>query len=303
MHPRISLALPLASCLLLGGCGAMRAYEGPARAAEQVARVECQREGSAGPVGGLFQGLSDGFGGYSPYERLDVRVDRVDARDMGAAEVELLPGAHRLSLSAQDPKGLVCLGGSLQFEARAGKQYEVRVTSGKKVQHVFALREKAAQDWLATSERAPAEFCPIGAADWLGTYELADGADEGLLVGATWVPKGQTLESFTQMLEATRMPHAGGAAVYPGNPAWRERWAEERPKAFRERAAFANGQDWMAFSYSGERPPRKETRQGIGVWRVVGDQQYLLCFERVGAALAADERELWKQRFLEAPLR
>lgn len=99
------------------------------------------------------------------------------------------------------------------------------------------------------------------------------------------------------------MPHEGGAAVYPDNPAWRERWAEERPKAFRERAPFANGKDWMAFSYSGERPPQKDLRQGVGVWRTVGEQQWLLCFERMGAPLSAEERELWKKRFLEAPLR
>ncbi len=303
MRHRLPLALLGTLCLVLAGCGTTRAYEGPERPADQVARVECQRDGDSASLGVIFQGVSDALNGYAPYERLDVRMDKVDERDVASSAAALLPGSHRLSVSAQDPKGFVHLGGSLVFEARAGKVYEVRVVPGTKVQHVFAIREKAAKDWLATSERAPAEFCPIGAAEWLGGYELADGADEGVFVGTTWVPKGQTLESFGEMLEVTRMPHEGGAAVYPDNPAWRERWAEERPKAFHERASFANGKDWMAFSYSGERPPRKELRQGVGVYRVVGEQQYLLCFERVGAPLTADERELWKKRFLEAPLR
>lgn len=197
MRHRLPLALLFTLCLVLAGCGTTRAYDGPERPADQIARVECQREGNSSAFGGLFQGVTDAINGYTPMERLDVRVDKADERAVNASEIALLPGSRRLSVSAEDPKGLVHLGGTLVFEARAGKHYEVRVTSGKKVQRVFAIREMGAQDWLATSERAPAEFCPIGPVEWLGVYELADGADEGLFVGMTWVPKGQTLESFT----------------------------------------------------------------------------------------------------------
>ncbi len=191
----------------------------------------------------------------------------------------------------------------LRLQFVAGKEYEVSVVQGKKVQLVFAVREKGASVVLANSERAPEEFAPLGQTDWLAGYEIADAADRGRSVGVTWVPHGERLSDCRELLEVARAPQAESSAIFPESPAWRERWQEETPKGCRERTLRAHGKDWMAYSYSGTRPPRSEERHGVGVLRQHGDAQYVLCFERIGAPVASDELELWQKRLLDAPLR
>jgi len=300
----IRLRAPILASLLvlLCACGATRTYDGPQRPPEEIARVRGQQKGGDPILQGIF---GDAISGYYPWERLDAEVEAVDGRDIDSMGnlVELLPGEHELRLSAEDPKRMVSLGGVVRLEFAAGKEYEVTVVQGEKVERIFAVTEKGSSTVLAHSERAPEEYSPMEPADWLAEYEIADAIDGGRSVGVTWVPRGRQLSDSPELIEVSRGRSTEATTVYPGNPAWRERWQEETPKGYRQRTLRAYGKDWIAYSYSGTHPPRTEERHGLGVVRQRGDTQYRLCFERFGAPLADGELELWQQRLLDAPLR
>lgn len=293
----------LASLLpFLCACGATRTYDGPQRPPEEIARVRCQQKGGDPILQGIF---GDAISGYSPWERLDAEVEAVDGRDIDSMGnlVELLPGEHELRLSAEDPRRVVSLGGVVRLEFVAGKEYEVTVVQGEKVDRIFAVTEKGSSTVLAHSERAPEEYSPIEPVDWLADYEIADALDGDRSVGLTWVPRGQQLADSPELIEVSRGRSTEATTVYPGNPAWRERWQEETPKGYRQRTLRAYGKGWIAYSYSGTRAPRKEERHGLTVARQLGDMQYRLCFERFGGQLAVEELDLWQKRFLDATLR
>ena len=298
MRRNPTLALWGALCLSVCGCGTTRAYDGPERPAAEVAHVECVRAGGTGPLNFVIPTTSS-----DPYELVRPVVERVDSRDIGSATVDMLPGVRELILAAEDQEGIVNLGGRLSVDVQAGKRYEVLVARGTKVQHVMGIREAGASVWLATTERPLEAYCPIDAAEWLAGYEPVDSADERTRVFVTWIPQGKTLADSDEMLEVFRMPRSMSESLYPENPAWRERWQEELPLHWHERKPLAWGKDWMAFTYSGDSAPKKVMRYGVGVYRIAGEMQYMMYFERLGAAPEPGDVELWKKRLLEVALR
>jgi hypothetical protein len=295
--------LEFALCALFSACGTTHAYKGPVRPSEEVALLRCQHDGGDPLLRGLFGNLVDTFGDYVPAQRLDVRIDSVDGRSVAAAQVDLLPGERELTLSAQDPNHWIQLAGMLRFEAVAGREYEVVLVPGQKSRQVFGIQEKGSSTVLANSERSVAEYVPLGEIEWLAGYEIADATDRVSTVSVSWLPRGQTASEWRELLEVSRAPHADPGEAWPNNPAWRERWLEESTQRFRERTLRASGKDWMAFGYSRKASAPEAACHGVGVWRVRGEVQYLLCYERRAAELASAELDLWQKRLVEAPLR
>ena len=100
------LVFPAIACLLLAGCGTMRAYPGPARASEEVATLAPAR-----------------------HRHCHVYILEVDGERVGPLRdrVELLPGTHRITTA------LLMWAGTreirdrrvLLLEAEAGRRYSL----------------------------------------------------------------------------------------------------------------------------------------------------------------------------------
>jgi hypothetical protein len=149
----------------------------------------------------------------------------------------------------------------------------------------------------------PAKHELLGPTDWLPGFEVVESGEEEGTVGMTWLPRGQNVSDWKEQLQVLRAPHAGIEAIFPDDPAWRERWSKASSEFFRECTSRGYGKDWIAYSFSITRSPRSEERHGLGVTRVSGELQYRLWFERIDAPLTDGELDLWQKRFLEAPLR
>ncbi len=100
------LVLPAIACLLLPGCGTMRAYSGPARASEQVATLAPARS-----------------------RHWHVYVLAVDGKPVSPLRdrVELLPGTHRISTALLMWTGAREIRDRrvLLLEAEAGRRYSL----------------------------------------------------------------------------------------------------------------------------------------------------------------------------------
>ncbi len=296
--PREAVLLALA--LLLQACSATRAYEGPVRPKEELARITTSPDSVSDVVDIIGRGLT-----FDSLCRVRlVGVDDVeDFDDFSDGSVEVLPGHHsvRATLTARigwtwtrHPAFVA------SFDAQAGHEYKLQGRASSLTGEVgFDVRDVGDDLIVASSDLGPQE-CVTARIEWDGRHWIeADWGHLAAVTTATYVPSGDVLSRWSELVELQYRPSRGPVDVEAVMWDWLKEQALAGAPATLTRIEREPG--WIATQLSiGE--PGDGLEQGVICFRAGPDGCHLLLHlvrGRIDPTVVAD----WIARFKAAELR
>ena len=288
----------LAALPALAACGTFRAYEGPERPPEEVARIEED-------VDTLGLVPLD----YTSAEI--VAVDGVSIADHSGSTVGVLPGAHTLEVKGtlrmpaagilEHPHGRIA------FDARAGGKYEFGVGLPGKGGHTTSIiilfdsdSGTALGDTSPAVELAHSAIFDFGGPPW----PVADWGRTDALANMTWLPPGQTLDDWQEMIEAQAyLPADPNSIEDPVNHhilVATKQWEESDPPiTWSERPT---ARDWRLLEYHGSAGEGRPEEHGIVLLTGAEGRVHLLVYATRSEATLQANAARWEAAFEGAKL-
>jgi len=277
----------IALLLVTAGCGTTthRLYDGPPRAASELAVVEVYQDSTLELVtlGGVHG-----------------EIVEVDGLRVDAERVELLPGTHELCATFRRTAGYgsIDFAGRLSFRAEAGVAYRLHPYLDAERGNGVALLDTSTGATVVDSYVPPAQLNPVRLDLSSEGWQLAAGAQTCTQRLVTWLRTGDTLREFSEIVEVVETSYPPG--VRPDLAA-----------ALRDREdtlddATAIGDEWRvleqsdthaAFQYSGQLLGTRTHPAGLGVLRVRGGRLLLFTYEVRNRELPDADRDAWLARF------
>jgi hypothetical protein len=305
--------LVLVAASALGACGTVRAYAGPERPRDQIAVVNNSKEARPLPAWGF------------------ARMREVDGKPVPRAveAIEMLPGPHELLVDGAVTDRMVEFpaAGMLRFTAEAGGNYELMTWLGDRATHTgtyIALTDTSTGEELANTKPSPetavmATFEFDGRRWEICDWHISSGWDSstGLQPGAgslaaaptprafvTWLPAGQTLEAWDEMVECLLGPPPAWSVWRSGDPLQRamneltDAWENHDPPTTWSELPVADGR---ALEYHGI-GVGAQPQHGLVVLR--GDDEiYTLTYASRSASQLATQLPHWLKAFGAATLK
>jgi len=222
-----------------------------------------------------------------------------------------LPGAHTLEVKGRlryPAAGIFELPhGVITFDARAGGEYEFDVDMagpGGHAPSIIILYDS--HTGTALGDTTPAvELAQSATFDFGGpAWPVADWARTDVLANMTWLPPGQTLDNWQEMIEAQAyLPADPNSIEDPVNKhvlSATAQWEESDPPINWTERPTANG--WRQLEYHGPAGEERPEEHGIVLLTGAGGRVHLLVYATRSEATLQANAARWEAAFQRAEL-